>query len=194
MIGKIPAVFYGPDSQSVPLLVQNIDLLDIMKGKTDNVFIKLIFDQGGKKTEKLSIIKELQRDNLSRRILHADFYELAMDQKVTFDIPIHIIGVAAGIQNGGELHQLKREIRISCLPKDLPEKIELDVSSLEIGDVLHVEDVKFADSVTIIDHMDAALVTVAAPRIEEVAKPAEELEAGPTEPEVIKQKAEEKEA
>lgn len=191
--GKIPAVFYGPGSDTLPLLIQNNDLVSIMKGNKENVFIKLLIEGSGKKIEKLSVIKELQRDSLSRKILHADFYELAMDQKMTFDIPIHVIGIPAGVQNGGELHQLKREIKISCLPSLLPGKIDLDVSALEIGDVLHVKDVKFAEDIMVVDLLETALVTVGAPRIEEVTKPAEE-EAAPTEPEVIKQKAEEKES
>jgi large subunit ribosomal protein L25 len=162
--GFIPAVFYGPKSESIQLAVNISELIKLLKSKEENIFIKLLIDDG-KIMEKLSMIKEIQTDPLTKRLLHADFYEIRMDQMITFDIPIHFIGVPVGIDNGGELHHLKRDVKVSCLPGKLPDFIEVDVSGLDIGDAIRVQDIKIADDITIIDPEDAPIATVSATRV-----------------------------
>ena len=162
--GFIPAVFYGPKSESIQLAVNKSELMKLLKSKEENVFIKLLIDDG-KNMEKLSMIKEIQTDPLTKRLIHADFYEIRMDQMITFDIPIHFIGVPVGIDNGGELHHLKRDVKVSCLPGKLPDFIEVDVSSLDIGDAIRVQDIKIAEDITILDPEDAPIATVSTTRV-----------------------------
>jgi large subunit ribosomal protein L25 len=177
--GFIPAVFYGPKSESIQLAVNISELMKLLKSKEENVFIKLLIDDG-KNMEKLSMIKELQTDPLTKRLLHADFYEIRMDQKIIFDIPVHFIGEPVGVDNGGELHHLKRDVKVSCLPGKLPDFIEVDVSSLDIGDAVRVKDIKIAEDITILDPEDAAIATVSTTRVaREEVETTEETEAEP---------------
>ncbi|MEI8172110.1 MAG: 50S ribosomal protein L25/general stress protein Ctc [Deltaproteobacteria bacterium] len=176
--GFIPAVFYGPKSESIQLAVNTSELIKLLKSKEENVFIKLLIDDG-KNMEKLSMIKEIQTDPLTKRLLHADFYEIRMDQMITFDIPIHFIGVPVGIDNGGELHHLKRDLKVSCLPGKLPDFIEVDVSSLDIGDAIRVQDIKIADDITILDPEDAPIATVSTTRVTREGEAAEGAETAP---------------
>ncbi len=177
--GFIPAVFYGPKAESTQLAVNAKALMKLLKDKEENVFIKLLIGDENT-TEKLSMIKELQTDPLTKRLLHADFYEIRMDQKITFDIPIHFIGEPVGIDNGGELHHLKRDLKVSCLPGILPDFIEVDVSSLDIGDAVRVQDIKIAEDITILDPEDAAIATVSTTRVaREEGEKTEETEAEP---------------
>jgi large subunit ribosomal protein L25 len=164
MEGFIPAVFYGPKAESTQLAVNAKALMKLLKDKEENVFIKLIIGDENI-TEKLSMIKEIQTDPLTKRLLHADFYEIRMDQKITFDIPIHFIGEPVGLDNGGELHHLKRDVKVSCLPGKLPDFIEVDVSNLDIGDAVRVQDIKIAEDITILDPEDAAIATVSTTRV-----------------------------
>ncbi len=164
MEGFIPAVFYGPKAESTQLAVNAKALMKLLKDKEENVFIKLIIGDENI-TEKLSMIKEIQTDPLTKRLMHADFYEIRMDQKITFDIPIHFIGEPVGLDNGGELHHLKRDVKVSCLPGKLPDFIEVDVSGLDIGDAVRVQDIKIAEDITILDPEDAAIATVSTTRV-----------------------------
>ncbi|MBI4634141.1 MAG: 50S ribosomal protein L25/general stress protein Ctc [Deltaproteobacteria bacterium] len=166
--GMLPAVFYGRGSASLLLSLSSSDLLKLRKQKAENVFIKLIIDDGGKKVEKLSMIKELQIEPVSRSFVHADFYEISMDHELTLDIPLHFVGTPIGVENGGELQHVKRELRVSCLPTKLPEFIEMDISSLDIGDSFKVKDIAAIEGVTVLDHEDASVVTVTAIRVAKV--------------------------
>jgi large subunit ribosomal protein L25 len=162
--GLIPAVFYGPGTATLLLKVSASELTALRK-KEENAFIKLIIDDGAHKTEKLSLLKELQVEPLSRRLVHADFYEISMENQMTFDISIHLSGKPQGVTDGGDLHHLKRELSISCLPAMRPEAITLDVSGLGIGDNLKVQDIAPMEGVTILDHEDVVIATVSAVKV-----------------------------
>ena len=170
----IPAVFYGRGEEAIPLSVNAADLLKIIKKKKNNIFIKLLIE-GEKQQEKLSLIKELQIEPVSRRFYHADFYEIRMDRKLTLDIPIHFAGTPVGVQNGGELQHLKRELKVSCLPSDLPDFIDVDVSGLDIGNSLKVQDIKVPEGITVLDPGDVGVAMVA---IVKVSVPQAEAAAG----------------
>lgn len=163
--GFIPAVFYGPKSEALMLSVKSSDIAKILKENDENVFIKLIIDDCGKNSERLSMIKELQRDAVKRSFLHADFYEVSMDQKLVFEVPIHFAGAARGVENGGELLHLKRELKISCLPQALPEFVEVDISTLDIGHSLKVGDIHVGEGIAVLDHEDIAVVSVMAQKV-----------------------------
>lgn len=173
--GLIPAVFYGRGEEAIPLSVNAAGLRKIIKEKGDNVFIKLLIE-GQERQEKLSLIKELQIEPVSRRFRHADFYEIRMDHKLTIDVPLHFTGNPVGVVNGGELQQLKRDLKISCLPSALPDFIEVDVSGLDIGDSLKVQDIKTPEGIAVLDPGDVGVVMVAVVKVA-VPKAEEEVEA-----------------
>ena len=173
--GLIPAVFYGRGEEAIHLSVNAAELLKIIRVQKENVFIKLVID-GEKKLEKLSLIKELQIEPVSRRFYHADFYEIRMDQRLTLDVPLHFAGIPVGVVNGGELQHLKRDLKISCLPSALPDSIEIDVTGLEIGDSIKVQDIRVPEGITVLDPGDVGVAMVAIVKVS-VPQP-EEAEAG----------------
>ncbi len=187
--GSIPAILYGSGSDSTSLSIRSADLVDLLRAeKGEAGFIKLIIEREGKNLEKLSMIKELQTNPVSHTLVHADFYEIRMDHKLTMDIPIHLIGQPIGVKMGGEIHQFKRDLKVSCLPSAMPKSFELDISGLDIGNTLRVADVKLEKGVEILDSEDAQIISVVAKRAIEEEKPVEEAEAAPAEPEVITEK------
>jgi large subunit ribosomal protein L25 len=167
--GFVPAIFYGRSTENIPLAVKSSDLFKLYKEKKAHAFIKLIIDDGGKKLEKLSLIKELQKQPLTGKYYHADFYEVDMKKKLMFDVTLNFTGKAIGVENGGELQHIKREIKILCLPTDLPDHIDVDITAIEIGHSIKVRDLKVSESLTLVDPPDAAIVSVAAVKVVKVA-------------------------
>jgi len=160
--GFVPAIFYGRSAENILLAVNNKELLKLHKDKKDHSFIKLIIDDGDKKKiEKLSLIKELQVQPLTGKFYHADFYEVDMKHKLTFEVSLRFTGKAIGVENGGELQHIKREVKVSCLPANLPDHIDVDVSALDIGDSIKVKELKLAEEITVLDPPDAAVAAVA---------------------------------
>jgi large subunit ribosomal protein L25 len=158
--GLIPAVFYGRGEKATHLSVVAADLLKIVKKKRDNIFIKLLID-GEKPLEKLSLMKELQVEPVSRRFYHADFFEIRMDRKLTLDVPLRFAGIPVGVTNGGELQHLKRDLKVSCLPNALPDYIDVDVSGLDIGNSIKVQDIAVPEGITVLDGGDVGVAMVA---------------------------------
>ena len=184
--GLIPAVFYGPGKESILRTVSIADLTNLRK-KAENTFIKLIINDPVKRLEKLSILKELQIEPVSRRYIHADFYEISMDHKMTFDIPVHLSGKSIGVIEGGELHHLKRELKVSCLPAMRPEFIAVDISGLQIGNSFKVQDIAPIEGATILDTDDVVIATVS---VMKVVKQATEETETETETETVESSAE----
>mgnify|MGYP001767806514 FL=1 len=180
--GFVPAVFYGRSAENILLAVKSDELIKLHKDKKDHAFIKLIIDdEGSKKIEKLSLIKELQLQPLTGKLYHVDFYEVDEKRKITMDVALNFIGKAIGVENGGELQHLKREVKVSCLPLDLPDHIDVDVTDLEIGDSVKIRDLKVAEGVTLLDRPDTSVASVAiikVAKVEEAAKEEAAAEAG----------------
>ena len=174
--GLIPAVFYGRGEEAIHLSVNAADLLKIIKTRKENIFIKLLIE-GEKHLEKLSLIKELQIEPVSRRYRHADFYEIRMDHKLTVDIPLRFVGAPIGVQNGGELQHLKRELKVSCLPSALPDFIDIDVSGLDIGNSIKIQDIKIPDGIEVLDPGDVGVAMVAFVKVSVPQAEAAEVEA-----------------
>ncbi len=162
--GLIPAVFYGRGQDAIHISVNSADLLKIIKDKKKNIFINLVIE-GDERLEKLSLMKELQIEPVSRRFYHADFYEIRMDRKLTIDIPLHFVGTPVGVVNGGELQHLKRDLKVSCLPSVLPDYIDLDVSGLDIGNSIKVQDIKVPDGIEVLDPGDVGVAMVAVVKV-----------------------------
>ncbi len=181
--GLIPAVFYGRGQDAIHLSVNAADLLKIIKEKKKNIFINLIIEGEQKKPlEKLSLMKELQIEPVSRKFYHADFYEIRMDHKLTIDIPLHFVGIPVGVTNGGELQHLKRDLKVSCLPSILPDHLDLDVSGLDIGNSIKVQDIAVPDGIEVLDPGDVGVAMVAVVKVSvPVAEAAAEEAAAPAE-------------
>ncbi|MFB3925203.1 MAG: 50S ribosomal protein L25 [Syntrophales bacterium] len=194
--GWTPAVFYGAGAEATPLSVNTAELIKLLRERKESVFIKLKIEDGKSSVEKLAMIKELQTSPVSRSLYHADFYEIRMDHKLILELPIHLTGVPAGLADGGELHHLKRELKIAGLPSAIPEYVELDVSGLNIGDSVKVSDIHLPEGIEILDAGDIAVAAVSAKTVLEAA-PAVEEGAGEEEkkePEVITAKGKEEES
>ena len=172
--GFVPAIFYGGSTENISLTVKSADLLKLHKEKKDHAFIKLIIDDGGKKVEKLSLIKELQVQPLTGILYHADFYEVDMKKKLVFDVSLNFTGKAIGVENGGELQHIKRDIKVLCLPSDLPDHIDVDITPIEIGHSIKVKDIQLPENLTHLDPPEAAVVSVAAVKVVKVEAAAEE--------------------
>ncbi len=176
--GFVPAVFYGRSAENILLAVKNDELIKLHKDKKDHAFIKLIIDDGAQKVEKLSLIKELQVQPLTGKLYHADFYEVDVKRKITMDVSLRFIGKAIGVENGGELQHLKRDVKISCLPLDLPDHIDVDVTNLGIGDSIKIRDLKVAEGITLLDRPDTSVASVAVIKVAKVEEaPKEEAAA-----------------
>jgi large subunit ribosomal protein L25 len=177
MSGQIPAVLYGPKTEPVLLSVNKSDLeLVFKKGGIGQVILNLIIQNNGETTKRPAMIKELQTHPVSRSFIHIDFYEIKMDQKITAKIPVITTGKAKGVELGGILQIIRRELEVECLPLEVPESIEIDISDLDIGDSIHVGEIHLDGEIEFIEDDNYTVVTVISPKIEEEPVEEEEVE------------------
>jgi large subunit ribosomal protein L25 len=187
--GKIPAVLYGGEpAGGTPIAVDPKVLMRILHSDTGvNTLISLKTSATG---QVRVLVREYQLDPVTSHLLHVDFYRVAMDKKLKVTVPIVVRGEAPGVkQQGGVLDFVHREVDVECLPADIPEHIEVDVSGLMVGQAVRVRDVAVNVKWTPVSESDLMLVHVIMPKIEEVAPAAEAAAAAaatPAEPEVIK--------
>lgn len=183
--GRIPAVLYGHKTQSVALEVDPKEIFRILHSQSGE---NTIFELEVPGREKVNcLIKEYQLEPVSHKLLHADFYEVAMDEVLEVDVPLETVGEAYGVKTeGGLLDIVHRELRVECLPADIPETIEIDVTEMKIGDLLRVRDLKVSDKIKLLDDPDTVVVAVEHPRAEEPAPGAVPVVEAEAEPEVIK--------
>jgi len=174
--GFIPAIFYGYEVEPTMIQIDSSELIKILEKDTGgSVFVKLEIEPNeGKKVERLSIIKDLQIDTLKRKLMHADFYEIGMKRNLTIDLPIILQGQPVGIEEGGELQQLKREVKIVGLPSALPEAIEVDISHLGIGDSIRIKELTFQDDIEVLDAEDTVIANITTTRVSTLAEEIEE--------------------
>ena len=188
--GLIPAIFYGPKSQSIALVVDSKEFVNTLQTEAgENVLIDLNIRKGDQSDRKVVMVKEIQIDPLQGTTLHTDFYEVAMDEMVIIEVPIHLVGKPEGIKMGGILELIRRTIQIQCLPGDIPKGIDVDVSSLKIGDSIHVQGLQVEKAKILFD-TNFTIATVVPPVVEE-KKVVEEVVAEAAEGEEVKEKEEE---
>jgi large subunit ribosomal protein L25 len=188
-IGLVPAIFYGPRSKTIPLVIDPKELAKVLQTEAgENVLIDLDIRKGDGSDRKVVMVKDVQVDPLKRITLHTDFYEVTMDEVVTVEVPIHLIGKPEGIKMGGILEQIRRVIQIQCLPSDIPKSIDVDVSSLKIGDSIHVQDMKI-EKAKILSETNFTIATVVPPAVEE--KKVEEVVVEAVEEAEVKEKEKE---
>lgn len=166
--GMIPAILYGPETETIPLSVHARDLQNIFQSSSsENVILKLVIDKG-KSAPKTAMVKELQIVPVTEEYLHVDFYEVSMDKAIRVEVPVVLTGKAKGSEKGGLVQLIRKELEVSCLPKDIPEAIEIDITDLDIGDSIHLEDIPANKKIKMIADTNFTVVTILAPTVEAV--------------------------
>ena len=182
--GKIPAVLYGQGLDTTPLTVESRDLTHLLHGSAgSNVLVDLVVDG----ETHLAIPREIQRDHIHARFVHVDFLAVSRTQTITVSVPVHETGEAAGVKEGGVVEHHLREVQIECLPQDVPDEILVDITPLELGDMVHVSDLVPPNGVTILTNPEDAVLSVVTPaalRVEaDLTVPGEEVAEVPVEEE-----------
>lgn len=178
--GRIPAVLYGPKTEPVLLSVNTGDFEEVLKkGTVSQVLLNLVI-QNGKAYSKSVIIKELQQHPVSQAFLHIDFYEVDMKRKVKVNVPVVATGKSKGVELGGVVQIIRHELEVLCLPGDIPEEIVIDVTDLDMGDSVHVEEIPLEGDAEIQAEVNFTVLTILSPKVEEevVEEEEEELEEG----------------
>ncbi|HDP70215.1 MAG TPA: 50S ribosomal protein L25 [Actinobacteria bacterium] len=190
--GEIPAVMYGHKAKNQLFLINEGEFNYLgQHGGTGGIF-KLTME--GEKKAQNAIIKEIQKDPLSDRVLHVDFMKIAMDEAVTTVVSVVITGESPGVKAGGVLQHGVWELNVKALPKDLPSNIEVNVSSMEVGDLIKVKDLPLPEGVEVLNSPEELIVSVVPPsKIVEEKVEVEGVEKEVSEPEVIGAKETEQE-
>jgi len=193
--GKVPAVLYGGNAPNKHLMLQKKDVFGILRSESgENTIFKAAFDKGSKDT----MIKEMQLDPVTDEILHIDLIQIAMDKAIRVSVPIVVTGESVGVKTeGGFVDLITRDIEVECLPGDIPEHIEVDVSELHLHQSIRIEEMTFPEGVEAVSDPQTLVVLIEAPTKEEEIVPEleeeEEIEvmAEGEQPEVIKKEKDE---
>jgi large subunit ribosomal protein L25 len=183
--GRVPGVLYGSRMEPIPIDVTRLKINPLVfTAKTNLISLKL---DGHEEYE--CVIKDVQFDPVSDEVLHFDLIGLTRGEKIQLEVPIKLLGNAVGVKEGGLLQESMHKLSIECLPKDIPQLLELEVTELNIGDSIHVSDLNF-ENITILNPENTIVVSVVLPKVEievEEVEEGEELaeEEGAAEPEVI---------
>lgn len=191
--GMIPAIIYGGKDKPRRLQVSAREVNALLSHASgENILIELEIE--GEESNRSALVQEIQHSPVGRDILHIDFHAVSMDQKIYAEVPLETIGTANGVKNfGGLLEQSLRTLAVECLPRDLPDRIIVDVSNLNIGDAIHVRDIQIPNGVTPKAQLDLTAFSVLAPVVEEEPVPVA-VEGAAAGPEVITEKKSEGEA
>jgi len=176
--GRVPAILYGQGHDGVSLSLDNYELNQLLStpGARTSV-LELEVKDGREDARKNVLIKEVQKHPYKDVILHMDLLEIAMDEVISVMVPIEITGTAKGVRlDGGILEMKRRELELVCLPHIIPDSLVIDVTDLEIGDNIHVEDIKVPEGVTIPHDVNFTIMTLVAPAVEVEAEEEEEVE------------------
>lgn len=165
--GRLPVVVYGGSSETHPISVDPRAIIDILKSESgQNTVFQLKTGKGGS-TETVMLF-DLQIDPITHDLVHADLMRIAMDKAIEVSVPLVLVGEAKGVRvDGGVLDQSLRELVVTCLPSDIPDGIELDVSELKIGDAVRVSDLKVPSTVTVVSDPERSVASVVPPVSEE---------------------------
>ena len=168
--GKVPAVVYGLDTETVRVAVPARELGHILAGESGlNTLITLQLDGD----DILTLARQIQRDPLRGDFVHVDFIRIRRDVAVAAEVPVHLVGEATGVRDGGLLEQLVFSLQVEAKPEAIPNSIEVDVSELEIGDQLRISDLRLPAAVDVQHEPEELVVQVVMPRVVEEPEPAE---------------------
>ncbi len=160
--GYIPAIIYGKGMENLPIQVIYSDFEKIYnRHKEETVLFNLILENGSEKKIQ-AILKDVQRHPVTDRFIHLDFQYLEVNRPIEIKVPLKFVGKPVGITKGGVLEIILHEITLECLPKDIPDKIVIDLSALDVNQSLHIRDIKVPEGVRIVDDPQETVVTVVA--------------------------------
>ena len=174
--GLVPGIMYGPKTEPVMLSLSANDLTNMVrKHGSAGLFINLDLDKGARTV----MLKDFQMDTFNLNCLHVDFQEIDLNKKIVVSVPVEITGESESIKMGGVLQTIRREIDVLCRPADVPENIVIDITDLEIGDSVHIEDVSVGDAMELPHDVNYTILNIAHPTAaeEEVVEEEEDLEA-----------------
>jgi large subunit ribosomal protein L25 len=158
--GRVPGVLYGHGMEPIALHVSSQDLLHLFHSATGtNVLVDLEIDG----SKHLALPREVQRDHIHSRYLHIDFLAVRSDEMVKVTVEVHEVGDAPGVKLGGVVEHHLREVELECLPGNVPDSLEADISNLELGDMLKVADITMPEGVTILTDLDSAVISIITP-------------------------------
>jgi large subunit ribosomal protein L25 len=187
--GRVPTVIYGGKtaSQTLELNQRELDKL-IAHSASENILVDLAIE-GDARPVRLALVQEVQHDPISGSVLHIDFHEVSPTEKVTVMVPVETVGTPVGVKDGGVLEHVLHKLKVRALPADLPEVLAVDVSAMALNKVLHLGEIPAPSGVEILGDKNVPVLSVAAPRAEVEATPAEgEAAAGAADVEMIKEK------
>lgn len=163
--GLIPGIVYGKDDEPIPLVIDPNALKEAISGQAGrNTLLNLEIDDNGETITKLSILSDIQIDRLTRHPIHIDLHTISADSVIHVGIPVHFNGLPVGVkEEGGILEELIRELEVECLPSNIPNSIEVDVSWMSMGDAIHISDLDLPEDVIPLDDPGRTVVTVGAP-------------------------------
>jgi len=168
--GTIPAVVYGRKVPAANVEVDGKTFTKLLESSaSDNILVSLKLAGG---TEQLALVQEVQHDHLRGGILHVDFHAIAMDEEIHAEVPVEIVGEAIGVKHGGLVEAIHHTLEVRCLPKDLPERIHIEVSHLNVGDAIHVGEIKLPEGVRAKLGADVVIVMCEEPKVEVEPEPA----------------------
>ncbi len=175
--GKVPGILYGPKRTTTSITVNAEEFERKLTHLEGAHLIRLVHAGGadGELHERMVLVREMQLHPVSGCALHADFYEVDLTERLTVSVTIHFVGRAVGVVNGGILQPILREVEVECLPTEIPDYLEVDVTALDVHDAVHASELTLPERVTLVGDPTRTIVTVLPPSIE--AKP----EAAPTE-------------
>lgn len=189
--GSLPGVVYGEGKEATPVQIETHALEQLLHHHTSETVLVDIEVEGEGTVSVL--VKDVQHHPVTSELVHVDLQKVSADKPIQVEIALKVVGEAVGVKTGGILDLIMHSLAVECLPGDLVESIEIDVSEMEIGNTLHVSDVTLAPRLKLLSDPEAIVVSVAEPRVEE--EPEEEVaEAEGAEPEVISEKKAEEEA
>jgi len=188
--GLVPGIVYGLGKKPTMIKLNEREFRKLMhKAGSENAIITLAIEGAGaaQAGQKTVILKEVQKDPIAGSLIHVDFQEISLTEKLKIKVPVVALGDAIGVtQQGGVLEMVLRDIEVECLPTDIPEKIEVDITSLAIGKAIYVKDLHVSEKIKILNPAELPVISVSVPAAEIETPKAEEAAAG--EPEVIKEK------
>ena len=174
--GLVPGVLYGAGEQAHPFAVEERELRRVLTGEHGlHAILDVVFD--GQKTAHHAVLKEYQLDPVRPRLLHIDLHEVRLDRVIQSQVAVEPAGESPGVKEGGVLTLVLRDVNVEALPMEVPDRLELDISAMTIGDSLRVADIVAPEGVKLLDDPDAVVVTVTPPtKVEEPEEVEEELE------------------
>lgn len=168
--GYVPAILNSHGISEV-IKFQKKDFSNLFRGHiSESVLIDINITNKAEDAEHKVFVKDYQQDPITDELLHIDFFKIKMDEKIQTFVDIETIGVSPGVKMGGIMEVLERQVEVECLPSDMPEKIQVDISELQIGDSVHIRELPMSDTLNFLGNSDSMVVSIKAPHVVEAAE------------------------